>query len=263
MFSLKKIQSLSNILFFLIVLLFAHNLKAESEFRIDLTYGGTWHDAEKSSSNKNDDWLCWAASAANVLTWSKWGVKADFETEDDIFLYFTQHWSDHPLGSPREAWRWWFTGENRGNSGAEVIKAGGRFWPEVAFPTSKWGSPAGSLFRGIGQNQLKRDPYIIRRLLEDGYGIVLQIVQPTIGDSRNSHMITLWGFRYNWLNNFKGILITDSDDAKKFDLAEQAHNEIVYYPVELRDKSWWFSYKGRQWKIVAVYALLAKSQYYK
>ncbi|MDO8947809.1 MAG: hypothetical protein Q7U88_11735 [Desulfocapsaceae bacterium] len=260
---LKNFKFACTILLFLTALISATNLKAEKEFRIDLAYGGTWHDAEKSKINKNDDWLCWASSAANVLAWTRWGIQSGITTEDDIFRYFTLHWSDHPSGSPREAWRWWLTGEKNGSGGAEVLNAGGGFWPDVDFSTSKWESPAGSLFRGIGQHQLKRDPYILRHLLEDGYGVVLQIVRPTAHGSRDSHMITLWGFRYSWLNRFKGILITDSDDAKESYSAEQAQNKMVYYPVELKNREWWFTYRGQEWKILAAYALLAKSQYYK
>lgn len=259
----EKFYLAGKILLFLVVLFSAPNLKAESEFRIDIAYGGAWHDAEKSTGNKGDDWLCWASSAANVLAWTTWGVEAGFDTEDHIFNYFSQHWSDHPSGSPREAWRWWFTGENRGTGGAEVVKKGGGFWPGVDFPTSKWESPAGSLFRGIGQNQLKREPYILRRLLEEGYGVALQIVRPEADGSQDSHMITLWGFRYGWLNSFKGILVTDSDDAKEAESAELAPDNLVYYPVELRDRFWWFEYRGQQWKILAAYALQAKSLYYK
>ena len=108
----RSFQQVNKIFLILIILLYASNLKAESEFRLDLAFGGIWHDAEKSTTNRNDDWLCWASSAANVLAWTKWGTRSGFSTEDEIFSYFTQHWTDHPAGSPREAWRWWFTGKN-------------------------------------------------------------------------------------------------------------------------------------------------------
>lgn len=261
MLFLKRFHPATSIILFLFILFFSPTLKAESEFRIDLAYGGTWHDAEKSMHNRNDDWLCWASSAANILAWTRWGTEAGFATEDEIFGYFSRHWSDHPSGSPREAWRWWFTGKNLDTEGAEVLKKGGGFWPDVDFSISKWGSPAGSLFRGIGQHQLKRDPYILRRLLEDRYGVVLQIVRPKAGGSRDSHMITLWGFRHGWFNRFKGILVTDSDDAKDSSSAAQARNQITYYPVTLKNREWWFTYRGQQWKILAAYALLEKSQY--
>lgn len=249
------------LLFFFFFFLFTPCLQAESEFRIDLAYGGTWHDAEKSQNNKNDDWLCWASAAANILAWTQWGTDVGFQNEDDIFKYFTKHWDDHPAGSPREAWRWWFTGKDNDQGAAKVIEQGGGFWPNIEFPQEKWTSQNGDIFRGIGQNHLKRDPYILRHLLENGYGVVLQIVHPTTGDSRDSHMITLWGFRHNWWHRIQGIFITDSDDAKETSSAEQAVNTMAYYPVKLKDGVWWFTYREQQWRILAAYALLHKKHY--
>lgn len=240
---------------------FLNEASAQSEFRLDLAYGGMWHDAEKSIENRNDDWLCWASSAANVLAWTKWGTEAGFANADEIFKYYTEHWTDDPAGAPREAWRWWFTGKNYTNKGAGIIKEGGSFWPAVNFPEKKWGHQPGSLFRGIGQNQLKRDPYLLKKLLEQGYGIVLQIIRPQPDGSRDSHMITLWGFRYSWNNSFKGILVTDSDDSKDNLQANKALNSLVFYPVRLQDNFWWFKYKKKDWKILAAYALLRKSVY--
>lgn len=248
-------------LFFVLVIFFSfQTIYADSEFRLDQAFGGEWYDAEKSKGNRDDDWLCWASSAANVLAWTGWGTDAGFKTEDDIFRYYSEHWTDHPSGSPRRAWQWWFTGAGSSKKGAKVIKEGGAFWPDVEFPTYKWKSPKGALFRGIGKNKLKRDPYILRKLLEEGYGVALQIVQPQDDGERNSHMITLWGFRYDNNNPFKGILITDSDDDKKAKTAEEADNKLPYYPVTLRDEYWWFEYKGKQWKILAAYALQAKNK---
>jgi hypothetical protein len=261
MLSFYKQQLRHTLLFSFFFFLFTPYLQAESEFRIDLAYGGTWHDAEKSQNNKNDDWLCWASSAANILTWTQWGTEAGFQNEDEIFKYFTRHWNDHPAGSPREAWRWWFTGTSNDHGTAKVTKQGGGFWPNIEFSREKWNSRDGDIFRGIGQNQLQRDPYLLRHLLENGYGVVLQIIHPTTGGSRDSHMITLWGFRYSWTSRFQGILVTDSDDAKETNSAEQAANMMVYYPVKLKDGAWWFTYREQQWKILAAYALRHKNQY--
>jgi hypothetical protein len=236
--------------------------EVESEYRLDLAHGGRWHDAEKSRENRNDDWLCWASSAANVLAWSGWGEAAGFADEDAIFRYFSRHWSDHPAGSPREAWRWWFTGIQLGRGGAEVVRRGGGFQREVNFPEQKWGHRQGSIFRGVGQNQLKRNPNLLYELPAQGYGVVLQIVRPLDDGGRDSHMITLWGLRRSEEGGIHGILVTDSDDAKDVQRAEQAEDSLKYYPVVLReDGFWWFLYRERQWQILAAYGLLQKSLY--
>ena len=36
-------------------------------------YGGEWQDAEKTFSNTEDDEMCWAAAASNILDWTGWG----------------------------------------------------------------------------------------------------------------------------------------------------------------------------------------------
>jgi len=231
------------------------------EFRLDHEFGGSWHDAEKSRSNRGDDWLCWASASANVIAWTGWYSEKEFAGEDDIFHYYTEHWSDHPSGSPRESWRWWFNGENHATKGARVIQRGGSFFPEVPFPQKKWGHPHGSLFRGVGQNQLKRNPYLLRDMLQQGYGVALQIIHPLPDDDRDSHIITLWGYRSSLFNRFSGILITDSDDDKDTKDAGQAENTLVYYPVELEDNIWWFTYKEKRWRILAAYGLMQKSRF--
>lgn len=257
----SKLPRVTITLLAFILLTITAKARAENEFRLDLAFGGQWRDAEKSSDNRNDDWLCWASTAANVLAWTRWGDTPNISSEDEIFAYYTQHWTDHPSGSPREAWRWWFNGINHGSGGAEVRVNGGDFWPEVEFPAENWECPSGSVFCGIGKNRLRRDPYILTKMLQQGYGMVLQIVRPTGNGERDSHMITLWGFRYDRWNRFKGILVTDSDDAKQFKKAESAENDLVYLPVKLVDGEWWFNYRGESWKILAAYGLLAKSMY--
>jgi len=236
---------------------------ADSEFRIDKSFGGRWHDAEKSLGNRNDDWLCWASTASNILAWTGWGVEPKLIHEDNIFQYYSRHWSDNPSGSPREAWRWWFNGQNHTENGATVLREGGSFWPQELFPPDKWGHRSGSLFRGVGQYQLKRNPYILSDMLKRGYGIVLQIVRPLPDNSRDSHMVTLWGFRHSAEDQFKGILVTDSDDAKDSAAGRSAQDSITYYPVKLRDGFWWITYRKNEWKILAAYGLMHKATYKK
>ena len=237
------------------ILGFASSRPATDVHRVDLAFGGTWRDAEKCRANKEDDGLCWAAAAANVLAWTGWGTDAGFKDEDAILRYFAEHWTDHPAGSPREAWRWWFTGQHRGKGGAQVDVLGGGFWKEAAFPRYDWESPRGALFRGIGQNMLKRDPYALKTVLDEGYGVAIQIVRPLKNGEQDSHMITLWGYRSAKSRRFRGVFVTDSDDGKDVDQAASAPNRLRYHPVVLRDGMWCFKHNGHTWKILAAYAL--------
>lgn len=235
----------------------ARSSDAVSEYRVDSRYGGSWRDAEKSRDAKDDDWLCWAAAAANVLAWGDWGK--EFESEDEILEYYARHWQDKANGSPRQAWRWWFSGKEP-KKGVKVKKPGGGFWKDVEFPEDEWRNRRGALFRGIGKGHLRKNRYALKEVLDQGYGVALQIVHPEEGGERDSHIITLWGYRYTSSNPFQGILVTDSDDDKETAKRTRAENRLRYYPVKLGDDGmWWFKYRDKDWKILAAYALARRS----
>jgi hypothetical protein len=229
---------------------------ADSEFRLDKAYGGRWHDAEKSLSNTEDDLLCWAAAAANVLAWTGWSPDARLKNEDEIFQYYCDHWTDDGDGSPHSAWFWWFTGRDIApGKGAEVDVPGGGFFRGQAFTADTWSNKPGAVYRGLGSGVIRGHPLILKRVLDQGYGVAIQIVHPVPNGKRKSHVITLWGYRYDENNPFKGILVTDSDDNKRNKDARQAEDALRYYEVTKRDGMWWFTYDKEEWKILAAYAL--------
>jgi hypothetical protein len=51
-------------------------------------WGGNWSDAEKSPSNTEDDNMCWAAAASNMLEWTGWGLVARLSDADAMFWLF-------------------------------------------------------------------------------------------------------------------------------------------------------------------------------
>ena len=98
-------------------------------------WGGTWSDAEKSPSNTEDDLLCWAGAASNVLAWTGWGIVDGLANTDDIFGYFQDHWTDQG-GLMQFGWDWWFDGTNdsQGWSGwSQEDVQGGGFYPNENF----------------------------------------------------------------------------------------------------------------------------------
>ena len=97
-------------------------------------WGGTWHDADKTSSNTEDDLMCWAAAASNILAWTGWGYPSgeSFSGHDDMFGHFQDHWTDNG-GWMDWAWNWWFDGTET-SSGSQVdVPGGGSFWPDYNF----------------------------------------------------------------------------------------------------------------------------------
>ncbi|HLA86162.1 MAG TPA: hypothetical protein VJL29_15350, partial [Thermoguttaceae bacterium] len=93
-------------------------------------WGGAWSDAEKTPQNNEDDYLCWAAAASNVLEWTGWGQVDGMTTTDDMFAYFQNHWTDDG-GWMDCGWDWWFDGTNPGQNwgGSQVDVSGGGFYP--------------------------------------------------------------------------------------------------------------------------------------
>ena len=116
---------------------FANGPAMASTYYLWNDWGGTWYDAEKSPSNYDDDLMCWAASAANILYWAGWtdGLSVSFDNVDDVFAYFQDHWSDEG-GNAYYGWDWWFDGTNnkQGVSGwSQVEVAGGGFYDTYDF----------------------------------------------------------------------------------------------------------------------------------
>ena len=58
---------------------------------------------------EEDDLMCWAAAASNVLEWTGWGVVGGMTNTDEMFQHFQDHWTDLG-GSSEYAWNWWFDG---------------------------------------------------------------------------------------------------------------------------------------------------------
>ena len=104
--------TVSLFLFLLFCLLCPVVLQADAtptgkSYLITYKWGGAWQDAEKSPINSEDDLMCWAAAAANILYWTGWGNVLDgiMHTVDQIFQYFQDHWTCllYTSPSPRDS----------------------------------------------------------------------------------------------------------------------------------------------------------------
>ncbi len=209
-------------------------------------WGGTWHDAEKSPTNSEDDLMCWAAAASNVLASTGWGFPAgeSFSNEDDIFGYFQDHWTDQ--GSVMEfGWDWWFDGTNESQGGdwvengwSQVDVAGGGFWdPPYNFE---------NYYYRTWQDDLAMSA--IDTYLHDGYGVTLGVY------GSGGHAVTCWGYEYDDEGNYLGIYITDSDDNKTSD---NPPDMLRYYAVLETGDQWFLQnfYGFSDWYIGEVQAL--------
>jgi hypothetical protein len=143
-------------------------------------FEGYWVDAEKTSDNTEDDMLCWAATCANVLEYTGWGLVGGMWSSDDMFQHYQDHWTDE--GSLMEyGWNWWFDGSEidpgAGWAGVDVA-GGGNFWSSYTFS---------DYYHGQHTDSLTMDA--VDSYLHNGYGVGLAIYTDTGG----GHAITCWG----------------------------------------------------------------------
>jgi hypothetical protein len=202
------------------------------------SFGGTYFDAEKSANNSEDDLMCWAASTANVLAWTGWGYpsRESFTTEDDIFQYFQNHWTDGG-GSIYYGLDWWFDGENDlpGTTGvSQVDVSGGGFWSGETFS---------NYYKYFPDNSSAMEN--IKFLSLDGYGISLAVFT----DEGRGHAITAWGYEYDEQGDYAGVYVTDSDDDNR--------SSLEYYGVIEKDNAWFLQdfYGVNTWYISEVHGL--------
>ena len=171
-------------------------------------------DTEKTNMpSDGDDELCWAASAANVLHYTGWGAKAGFDSTDDIFEDFTDHFTD--FGSVQlYGLDWFFDGTYPAQSleGWSVVK--------------DYGSSGGYLTQYSSWNvmEIADIEYAHENIntaitgLENGSGAGIALGWIDENGIRNGgHAITLWGYicdkdlteqdsRY-----YKALIVSDSD----------------------------------------------------
>jgi hypothetical protein len=174
------------------------------------TYGVGWFDANKTYSNGDDDLMCWAAAAANILAWGNWNYAMPaFTTEDPIFQHYQDHWSDQG-GLMEFGWSWWIDGinpsqywnspEDDADGWSQVDVPDGvpenGFWPQYSFY---------NYYYRTWQDDLAMSA--IDNYLHSGYGTTIGIYGP------GGHALTVWGYTYNDdTGAYEGIIFSDSDD---------------------------------------------------
>jgi len=191
-------------------------------------HGGWWCDAEKTKDNDDDDLLCWAAAATNVLEWTGWGLVSGMWNTDEMFQYCQDYWDDR-TGWITSAWQWWFDGT------LADVPGGGNFWPGHTW---------------TDYLHEENDPALALESIDDylhaGYGVAIGIVD-------GGHVITCWGFQYDGTADktanpgdyYLGVWVTDSDDDKGWiGPAVDAPNSLRYLPVD---------WNGTHWNFVAGY----------
>ena len=167
-------------------------------------------DAEKTWADDGDENMCWAASTANLLTYTGWAAQAGFGSTDDLFEALIKGFADE-AGNIENATSWFLNG-SIASGGAKKTPGTGGYLPRYSYTDLV---EAFDLYNNCAE---KLETVYDR--LHSGYGASLSVNIFDVSGNMSGHAITLWGFvtdpRYPKTSEefYKNILITDSDSDK-------------------------------------------------
>ena len=183
---------------------------------------GTYYNVKKY--RYIDSSMCWAASAANIFAYTKWGyavsVSGDnpgdrlFTNEQEIYDYFIDNFTNGG-GSLNYAFTWLVNGKSTTTEGwAHAEGNGGALFPGITI----------SKVRTIlYSSNLKGDLMgKMAESLKKGEGITASVgwfTSEAPVNRTSGHAFTVWGYTYDTSckstdpNYYTGLIVTNSDDA--------------------------------------------------
>ena len=195
-------------------------------------------DAEKLASyDDGDDLMCWAAAASNMLRYSGWGQRADFESEDDIFEAMIDAFTDEP-GFTANGIEWFFCGLQEGFEKLLAPGSGG-YLPEYDTHTliekdyfTCESGPDGTEITGLKE---------MIGHLKGGDAVELSVDWVNYD---SSHAVTAWGcvtdsaYSDNLAAHYDSLIISDSDNNEAFgDDRRSAPNTLdLYHLSEIEEE---------------------------
>lgn len=167
-------------------------------------------DAEKTEPGDGDDNMCWAATTANLLTYTGWAAQADFDSSDDLFEVFIDAF-ENKGGNVKFATGWFINGISTPEL-AQPREGTGRYLPRYHY------NDLVEEFN-LRQNAAEQLATVFDRL-KTGYGASLSLNIYGSEGLEGGHAVTCWGFvtdvRYPETSKdyYKSVLVTDSDSDK-------------------------------------------------
>ena len=167
-------------------------------------------DAEKTWENDGDENLCWAASTANLLTYTGWAAQAGFGSTDDLFEEMIRSFSDKG-GNVDNAISWFLNGSTW-SKGAQPTAGTGAYLPQYSYSDLV---RVIDLYKNCAENM-----ETVYDRLHSGYGASLTLYIYNSAVFESTHAVTLWGFvtdpNYPKTSEefYKSLFITDSDSDK-------------------------------------------------
>ena len=173
------------------------------------------YDADKYLWNLTGEaYLCWAASASNVLAWGGWaGINNNPVWEDHVFQWFKNQGTKNAGLNAGAAWDYYITGRDPNNFfsadwggylGGTNQAAKNAMFDNLYY--SYWSDGIGDLEGDYFRSYVNADSHglldMVGELYNHGYGVS---IGPIINSTGTGHALTLWGYDNNYL------WMTDSD----------------------------------------------------
>jgi len=146
----------------------------EAEYKMWQQSQTPFADADKTE--QGDSQMCWAAAAANLITWSGWAAD-----EDDTFDIFKNHFEDE-AGYVYDALRYYFANYVSGVS-AEMVT--------------------------VRESRSDKLLDFIVSAVHEGKGVAIKINYP---GKKTGHFLSIYGYRYLAEEDNFILFFTDSDD---------------------------------------------------
>lgn len=218
---------------------------AATLFAPGVTKESGWYDTNKAF-NSEDYYLCWAASATNLIAW--WldgyerndgdvsGVSA--RSSSDIFQNFKINWKNDSSGyDAKDGINWYFTGKFSSGAAPENLEVknsggylsnldgvgGNNAWNIINQDFRYWGvQETGKVFLndetgywGAGGSLNTYKNFSETILSQLALGATSLSVHRVVTGSPTGHAITLWGCEYDEATKLiTKVYVTDSDDKK-------------------------------------------------
>lgn len=248
-----------------------------------------WYDANKTTNNQDDDDLCFAAVASNLVAWWQNQLPA---TPNGVPQSHEAVWARYQAGSNTDApgdvgaaVQWWLTGVYTPTDDAQYVRSSypktatsqfdvfdGYYYEDFIFPLVD-----AAASQAVDYDETLRDGYVSefrnfmyfrakRTNLTDNILYALQngmaLSVGLVADSNNlAHAITLWGVDYSETEGITRLWLTDSDDAQYgyneddglFSVGVTQRNGKLYFDED--DNDWYAKVDAKGVYVNHIYAL--------
>ncbi len=249
-----------------------------------------WYDINKTIANENDDQLCFAAAATNLITWWQNQLPATPagvpQSNEAIWARYLAGSNTDAAGDVAAAVQWWLTGVYIPTNNTEYLRSSygvgassqltafeGYYYKDYIFPLAH-----AYASQYINYDTALRNAYTdefrafmhFRAEANDLSSNILYAIQNGMGvavglaaDTGNlAHAITLWGVDYSDTEGITALWLTDSDDAQYgihedsglFSVAVTEKNGRLYLDEE-SEGNWYVDSKTSGVYVNHIYAL--------